>query len=108
MDYLNAVVIGEITPPGLSWDKHTDGPEGGKAAFIRNTIQEYRQLAQNWIVNDPEFADFAEHVEERAARRRRERWPYATIPQPETPRIRPPVMGTVPSAEPPGAGGDLE
>jgi hypothetical protein len=104
MDYLNEVITSNRVVDGLAWTQRTDGPEGGKASFIRNTIRQYRELAQNWIMNDPEFADFAEYVEDRAARHRRERWPYADIPQPEVPRIRPPVMGTVPSSTPPGAG----
>ena len=68
-DYLDAIVE----------DKHafselyrigSEGRDGGKAAFIRNAISDYRTSAQLDILADPQFARFAEHI--RALQRQRD------------------------------------
>lgn len=73
MDYLNEVVTGQHYMSGV-YQLYSDGPEGGKAQFIKNTIADYRRLAQESIMSDAQFADFRAHVEGRRETRRQERF----------------------------------
>lgn len=45
MDFLNAVVQGKH-PMGQIYQLYADGPDGGKAEFIRSTLVEYRDRAK--------------------------------------------------------------
>jgi hypothetical protein len=60
-ELLDAVVSG-----GNRWSEiyanGSDGPEGTKAGFIRSIVRQYRTAAQNQIMNDPRFKDFAGYV----------------------------------------------
>lgn len=77
MDYLNAIVTGEH-PMSAVYYGDSDGEHGGKAAFIKNVIREYRELAQQEIMDRrDEFPAFVEHVERRAEQRADERWPLS-------------------------------
>lgn len=60
-DLLDAVVAGKH-PLSPIYRLSTEGKDGGKAAFIRKTIGDYRELAQAAIVADPKFAAFADHI----------------------------------------------
>jgi hypothetical protein len=42
--------------------KGSDGPEGSKADFIRSIVRQYRNAAQDQIMNDPKFKHFAAYV----------------------------------------------
>jgi len=62
-EYLDAIVSGNHELSEV-YRMLSDGPDGTKAAFIRNAILDYRQLAQIQIMNDPQFAEFAQFVRE--------------------------------------------
>ncbi len=67
-DYLDAVVSGRHSMSDV-YKIYSDGPEGGKASFIRNTISEYRRLAQERIMAQPErFGEFIAQVEAEKAK----------------------------------------
>jgi hypothetical protein len=93
-DYLNAVVTGQHFMSGR-YAMASDGPEGGKAAFIQNTISTYRKAAQQQIMADPRFADFADFVDGEARKRAAKRFPLGPqiMSPPEIPRLRLPVPG---------------
>jgi hypothetical protein len=71
-DFLDAVVTGNH-PMSEIYRIYSDGPDGGKAAFISNTIAQYRQLARQEILKPenrdlwPEFIDYYEAKKDRAA-----------------------------------------
>ena len=67
-DFLDRVVTGKHEMAAI-YGIGSDGKAGGKQAFIRNTITEYRQLAQRQILADPKFARFAEHIRAERARK---------------------------------------
>lgn len=61
-DYLDAVVSGRHSMSSV-YQIYSDGPDGGKASFIKNTIAEYRKLAAEKIMSDRErFGDFIDAV----------------------------------------------
>lgn len=62
-DFLDAVVSGKH-PLSAAYRLMSDGPGGGKERFIKDTIQEYRNLAQDAILADPKFAAFAQSIGE--------------------------------------------
>jgi hypothetical protein len=66
-DFLDRVATGKHAMAAV-YDIASGGKDGGKAAFIRNAITEYRQMAQAAILADPEFARFADHVRAEKAR----------------------------------------
>lgn len=62
-DFLSQTVegkgpMGQIYKSGV----YTDGPDGSKADFIKQTVQQYRREAQDAILRDPQFSDFANYV----------------------------------------------
>lgn len=57
-DYLDAVVSGRH-PMSASYNMMSDESQ---QAFIQQTVQEYRKLAQREILNDPKHAAFAQEV----------------------------------------------
>lgn len=69
MDFLNAVVSGQH-PLSRHYENLSDGQYGGKAQFIKDTIKEYRGLAEQDLkaVAPTKFPDFAAKFEERRAR----------------------------------------
>jgi hypothetical protein len=60
-DMLDQVVSGSNRWSGI-YAKGTDGPEGTKARYIQSIVRQYRTSAQNEIMGDPRFKDFAGHV----------------------------------------------
>jgi hypothetical protein len=58
---LDAVVSGDNRWSEI-YAKGSDGPEGSKADFIRSIVRQYRNAAQDQIMNDPKFKDFAAYV----------------------------------------------
>ena len=73
-DFLDAVVSGRHDLSEV-YRQLTDGRDGGRAQFIRNAVQEYRQLARQAIEADPQFSAFAEFVRGRQEQRREQRIP---------------------------------
>ena len=47
MDYLNQVVSGKHPAMSQIYELYGDGPDGGKAEFIRNTVIKYREWAKD-------------------------------------------------------------
>jgi hypothetical protein len=67
MDFLNALVEGKTgygsrEDKGSYWGFRTDGPEGGKAKFIHEVIDDYRKAAREQIDADPRFSEFHHYV----------------------------------------------
>lgn len=50
-DLLNAIVEGRHALSPV-YRLYSDGPDGGKAAFIRKTLQDYRELAKEQVVRE--------------------------------------------------------
>ena len=73
-DFLAAVVDGSH-PMALAYQIRSDGKHGGKAAFIQNTISDYRALAQQKIMADPRFAEFAAWIKTQQAAARAAKMP---------------------------------
>jgi hypothetical protein len=65
-DFLDQVVTG-THPLGQIYKMYSDGDQGGKAAFIRKAVQEYRQGAAKALLADPAFRDFRAYYEEERA-----------------------------------------
>lgn len=73
-DLLDAVASGTHSLSGV-YELYSDGPEGGKASFIKNTVQEYRKLAQVEIMRDVErFPDFVSYITQRGAQKRQDKF----------------------------------
>lgn len=73
-DYLNSVVAGGHTMSRV-YDIRSDEM---KLVFIKQAISDYRELAQNAIMDDgqfPEFADFRAHVRRLQQDQQRARMP---------------------------------
>jgi hypothetical protein len=62
MDYLNGVVTGK-SPMSAAYDIRSDGPDGGKALFIRAAVAEYRELARKRLLE--EYPNLRTYVEEK-------------------------------------------
>jgi hypothetical protein len=60
-DLLDQVVSGSNRWSEI-YAKGSDGPDGGKARFVQSIVRQYRAEAQNKIMNDPRFKDFAGYV----------------------------------------------
>jgi hypothetical protein len=60
-DFLEGVVTGRHAA-AAAYRTLSDGPDGGKAVFIKHTIHQYRALAQDQIMRDPKFKDFQAYV----------------------------------------------
>lgn len=91
-EFLDAVVSGKHAMSAV-YNRLGDGPEGGKADFIRATVRDYRKLAQQAILADPAFADFqAAWREARDAfnERNRKLQDVAPVPTPDINRPMPP------------------
>lgn len=56
-DFLDSVVSGKSQFSELYRKLYSDGPEGMKAQFIKQTIHQYRQMAAQKILADPRFSD---------------------------------------------------
>lgn len=65
-DFLDQVVTGQHAMSPV-YKIYSDGEEGGKAAFIRSTIQEYRKLAADKILSDPKYVKFQAYYAEQGA-----------------------------------------
>ena len=66
-DLLNAVVSGNH-PLSAVYNLRSDGPDGGKDVFIRDTIRQYRELARKQILT--EFPTIAAEVRDKKAKQR--------------------------------------
>jgi hypothetical protein len=72
-DLLDAVVTGKH-PLSDVYRLYSDGEHGGKASFIKNTVADFRKIAQSEIMAEPaRWPDFIAHVRERSAIRKQER-----------------------------------
>lgn len=58
-DYLNAVVSGNHAMSSV-WSIL---PDEGRREFIKNTVTDYRKLAQQQILSDPKFKQFRESID---------------------------------------------
>jgi hypothetical protein len=75
-DFLDSVVSGKHSMSTI-YEIYSDGSEGGKAAYIRNTVSEYRRLAQGRIMEERErWPDFADMV-----RRKQQERQELTLPR---------------------------
>ena len=61
-DFLDSVIRGR-SPMSAAYRRMSDGPQGSKAVFIRHTIGRYRRLAQQQVLRDRRFRDFAAYVQ---------------------------------------------
>jgi hypothetical protein len=98
-DFLDAVVTGKH-PMSATYNVQSDGPDGGKAAFIANAVSEFRGLARRQILAEaPErFPDFSEAVgklQQEIKQNRLPSIPGATMPQlpraPTPPKVQEPL-----------------
>lgn len=64
MDYLNDVVRGK-SPTSSIYQARSDGPDGGKAEFIRSAIHQYREIAKKQLLE--EYPELREYVEQKKA-----------------------------------------
>lgn len=84
-DYLDQVVSGRHSMSQV-YQILSDGPEGGKVAFIKNTVSEYRKLAQDQILADAEekYPTFYQYVTGKQAKKLELKMPVepAAAPQP--------------------------
>jgi hypothetical protein len=65
-DFLDQVVTGQH-PLSQIYKMYSDGEQGGKAAFIRKAVQEYRAGAAKTLLADPAFREFRSYYEEEKA-----------------------------------------
>ena len=63
-DFLNDVVTGK-SALSAAYDLRSDGPEGGKAEFIRSTISQYREMARKKLLE--EYPELARYIQEKKA-----------------------------------------
>lgn len=68
-DFLNEVVTGKHQMSQVYETLLSDGSEGGKAAWIKNQVSQYRKLAQDQIMKGDEFPEFVAWVRAREAQR---------------------------------------
>jgi hypothetical protein len=71
-DLLNQVVSGQH-PLSAVYRLRSDGPEGGKDFFIRDTVSKYRELARTQLLK--EYPDLAEEVRDKKAHARAMKMP---------------------------------
>jgi hypothetical protein len=64
MDFLNDVVTGH-SPMSAAYSMRSDGPDGGKAQFIRSAISQYRELARKQLLE--EYPELAAYVRQKKA-----------------------------------------
>jgi hypothetical protein len=62
MDFLNDTVTGK-SPASATYDILSDGPDGGKAMFIKARISEYREMARVKLLE--EYPELRAYVEEK-------------------------------------------
>jgi len=64
MDFLNDVVTGKGEISEV-YRMLSDGPDGGKAQFIKARVSEYRELAKKQLLEEyPELAAYIQHPRE--------------------------------------------
>lgn len=74
-DFLDAVVTGQH-PLSDIYRLYSDGAHGGKESFIANTVADYRKLAQQQIMAEPErWPAFYAYVMQRSGVRKQQRAP---------------------------------
>lgn len=99
-DYLDAVVTGQHALSEI-YNRLGNGPEGGKAAFIKAAILDYRKMAQSAILADPSFALFQAAWREQRDLQAEKRAKLEGQPVVKTPAIdRPMPPGATPVAPP--------
>lgn len=79
MDLLNQIVSGSH-PLAQIYQLKSDGPDGAKAAFIRSTLQEYRDLAKRQLLD--EFPELRAEIMKTQERSRALRMPVQNTGQP--------------------------
>lgn len=103
-DFLNAVVSGKQPWAGMvDYARMGEGPDGGKAEFIRATVAQYRKLAQAAILADPAFKDFQKAWREQRDVVAQQRAKRTDVPQIPTPNIQRPMPPGAPAMPPAGA-----
>lgn len=65
-DLLDGIVSGSSPLSGV-YNLKTDGPEGGKHAFLEGLMARYRDGAKRQLLSEPEFAALKQEVESKAA-----------------------------------------
>jgi hypothetical protein len=99
-DFLDATVQGE-GPLGQNYRTLTDGPEGGKADFIKGVIATARRLAQQAILADPKFGAFKDAWREQLDKQNAQRAPLQGVTPPKVPNVPvPPPPGAQPATPP--------
>lgn len=99
-DFLDAVVTGRHALSDI-YNRLGNGPEGGKADFIRSAILDYRRQAQQAILADPSFALFQAAWREQRDVQAERRAKLEGLPTVRTPDIqRPMPPGAAPVAPP--------
>lgn len=68
MDYLNQVVSGKHPAMSQIYELYGDGPDGGKADFIKDTVNKFRAWAKDQLLD--EFPDLEIDVKRKAAQLR--------------------------------------
>lgn len=80
-DFLDSVVSGQNALSSIYQQIYTSGgPDGTKAAYIKNVVAEYRKLAQQHIMSEGErgkWPDFVAYVEARKAQKQELKMPGA-------------------------------
>lgn len=73
-DFLDAVVSGKSEMAQV-YQVMSDGADGTKGDFIKDTIRDYRELAQQQILADPKFAAFARFIAEQQSAKQQRQMP---------------------------------
>lgn len=66
-DFLNSVVSGESATYSHVYNMRSDGPDGGKYFYVREIIQDYRELAKRQLLK--EFPEIKDEIEEKTTRK---------------------------------------
>jgi hypothetical protein len=74
-DFLDSVVSGKSAYSELYQKLYSDGPEGMKAQYIKQTIHQYRQMAAQKILADPKFTVLAQLVKQKQAEAQQQKMP---------------------------------
>lgn len=77
-DFLDAVVTGKH-PMSEVYKMQSDGKDGGKSEFIRDTVRSYRNFAAQKIMDDPRFVDFHKFIAERKVQKQQRSMPEGVM-----------------------------
>jgi len=79
-DLLNQVVSGKHELSEV-YNFMSNGPEGGKMAWLKNQVSAYRRLAQQEIMNSDKFPEFVNYVNTRRQQRQELKMPPEILEQ---------------------------